>query len=132
MSVKSHRTHAEVQALDAHFCKPWERRRAPRIKRRDRLFVRFSAGELHGQITSCRSVDVSATGLRLRLTSPAPKGSAIELWVSVIGQPHKFYLRGQVVWCESGSGRGAFEVGVQLRAARGSDLTAWKALFRAL
>lgn len=108
-----------------------ERRRNPRLVREERLLMQVTAIDdappPERMTSACRTVDISAGGLRLRLNEPVQAGSRIDLWVEVTGRSGKLLLSGEVRWSvQQDEGH---LIGIQLHERDGFDLLAWKALF---
>lgn len=112
---------------------PMERRQHARIERNEQLFIQFAdvpgAPELAGHTEACRSADVSAGGLCLRLSKLLPRDTRIDVWIAVGDREDKYFLSGHVAWCAYKPGREFYEIGVSLHAARGTDLERWAQLF---
>ena len=110
-----------------------ERRQTARQPHEEPLLVQITAidetSPPEGLTTTCRTVNVSAGGLRLRLNERIESGSQIDLWVEVTGRPGKLLLSGEVRWSVQ-DGK-SYLVGVQLHDRAGFDLLAWKALLKA-
>ena len=110
-----------------------ERRAELRGAREERLFVQVEAEDENGEKTTdtlaCSTLDVSATGMRLRLHEAVTPGQSLKLWVEVKGCPGKFMLSGMVRWCCPVNDN--FSCGVELYAddEETDDLADWQELF---
>ncbi len=107
-----------------------ERRRQPRLKREDALFVRVDSadGEVvhEGQTVRCSTENVSLDGLRIRLPEVVPEGTLVELWIRVTDRPGTFLLKGTTRWAAAQEDGSAL-VGIQLAEEQADDIGAWRA-----
>lgn len=82
------------------------RRKAPRLKRSERVFVRIMASDRHpelsGTMARCTTSDLSAGGLRLTLDHPVTEGTRLDLWLKLPEHPGTFLLTGEVRWVADG------------------------------
>jgi len=110
-----------------------ERRAEMRGVREERLFVQVesenSAGETRADTLSCSTLDISATGLRLRLHQELDIGRVVKLWVEIKGCPGKFMLTGIVRWCCQLSD--GITCGIELQESDDelNDMADWQDLF---
>ena len=109
-----------------------ERRDSPRIERDERVFIYVVSAsehpELQGTTVRCATVDVSATGIKIRLDQPVNEGCELELWVEISGHSPKFFLSGQAKWCNK-TEDGHYQTGIELRRCDTDDLSVWQDLF---
>lgn len=109
-----------------------ERRGDLRGAREERLFLKiesFSASTDSVDTTlSCKTLDVSASGMRLVAGEPLPLDASLELWVEIKGCPGKFLLQGVVRWCYPNED--AYVCGIEFKDTKSvSDLADWQDLF---
>jgi len=79
-----------------------------------------------GTVVRCSTKDVSANGLRIQLDQPVPEGFLLELWVEVSNHPTKFYLAGEVKWCQELDEGKRYLVGVELKETDTEDFKQWQ------
>ncbi len=109
-----------------------DRRGDLRGPREERLFLKFldissSSGRVDTTL-SCKTLDVSASGMRLVSSEQLPLDSTLELWVEIKGCPGKYLLNGVVKWCYPNED--AFVCGIELKDSSSvSDLADWQDLF---
>ena len=81
-----------------------DRRQHARQPRDERVVVQIVSSTRDtlppGTVVRCSTKDVSPNGIRIQLDQPVPEGFALELWVEVSSHPTKFYLAGEVKWCQ--------------------------------
>lgn len=112
-----------------------ERRVKPRLAREERLFVQVLAcpqdDDLVGTTLACRSSDLSATGIKIKTESAVPIGTVLDLWVDVQGRRGKFFLSGEVMWCEHRPEDDYYLLGIELdeKLTAITDITDWKVHF---
>lgn len=110
-----------------------ERRADLRGARDERLFLKvqdFKASSGSDVTLSCRTLDVSASGMRLVSSEPLSENTPLELWVEIKGCPGKYFLNGVVRWCYRNDNEGMYVCGVELlESDNESDLADWKDLF---
>lgn len=81
-----------------------------------------------GTVVRCSTKDVSPQGLRIQLDQQVPEGFLLELWVEISSHPSKFYLAGEVRWCEALEDGKRYLVGVELTEGKTEDLEQWQSL----
>ena len=79
-----------------------------------------------GTVVRCSTKDVSPNGIRIQLDQQVPEGFALELWVEVSSHPTKFYLAGEVKWCQELDEGKRYLVGVELKDADTEDFKRWQ------
>lgn len=108
-----------------------DRRRHRRQARDERVVVQIVSSTEDtlkaGTIVRCASQDISPQGLRIRSAHSVSEGTQVELWAEISGHPSKFYLSGQVKWCNERDDEG-FDVGIELTDGKAQDLESWKQL----
>lgn len=108
-----------------------ERRKVPRVSRREKLFIRIASSADHPELvgTTVRGTtdDLSSEGLRIRLGHPVERGCTLELWVKLSDQPGSFLLTGQVMWqSPEADAEGLHVTGLRLLDGFGEDQGAWR------
>jgi Tfp pilus assembly protein PilZ len=110
-----------------------DRRQHTRQKRDERVVVQV-ASSTHdtlpaGTVVRCSTKDVSPSGLRIRLDHQVPDGFLVELWVEVSNHPTKFYLAGEVMWCQELEDKKHYLIGVKLKDGETDDFKKWQEVF---
>lgn len=102
-----------------------ERRRTPRLPRRETLFAQIGIATHGGarRTVRCHSADLSGSGLRVRMDDGISVGTALDLWVRIESLGRNFLLCGRVRWFDAARG----EAGIAVEWAEGSDYWAWQA-----
>lgn len=115
------------------------RRKAPRVPRRERVFVRILESDRHpglkGTMARCTTADVSRGGLRLAVDYPVEVNSRLDLWAKLPEHPGTFLLTGEVRWVMIGDLEDEHVLGIELvpdGPRPDADLTAWQHLLSAL
>lgn len=107
-----------------------ERRKQPRQAMQDRAVIHRQVEAPAGHLTVyCNTVDISPSGLRLKLRQPLSPGEPVILVVHVPGQRDSFHLQGVTRWCAPAQEEKAFHLGVEIDPAASPDLVAWRRLF---
>jgi hypothetical protein len=113
-----------------------DRRAHPRFEQTEDMSLKivFSSENpgLLGKTMDGATLDVSAGGLRLALDRPIKVDSVLDVWVTLKGQKRKYFLTGNVRWCNESDKPGIYQIGVVLRERTDTvtDLTSWQALFK--
>ena len=107
-----------------------ERRQHTRHLRDERVVVQVVSSTRDtlppGTVVRCSTKDVSRRGLRIQLDQRVPEGFHLELWVEISSQPTKFYLSGEVKWCQEVEEGKRYMVGVELKEDKTEDLEKWE------
>jgi Tfp pilus assembly protein PilZ len=107
-----------------------DRRQHTRQPRDERVIVQIASSTRDtlppGTVVRCSTKDVSARGLRIQLDQKVPEGFQLELWVEVSNHPTKFYLAGEVKWCQVLDGAKRYLVGVELKEGQTEDFKLWR------
>ena len=82
--------------------------------------------ETPGTVVRCSTKDVSANGIRIQVDQRVPEGFLLELWVEVSSHPTKFYLAGEVKWCQELDDAKRYLVGVELKEGETEDFKQWQ------
>ena len=107
-----------------------DRRQHSRQTRDERVVVQIVSSTRDtlppGTVVRCSTKDVSANGLRIQLDQSVPEGFLLELWVEVSNHPTKFYLAGEVKWCQELDEGKRYLVGVELKETDTEDFKQWQ------
>jgi Tfp pilus assembly protein PilZ len=107
-----------------------DRRQHSRQSRDERVVVQIVSSTRDtlppGTVVRCSTKDVSVSGLRIQLDQPVPEGFLLELWIEVSNHPTKFYLAGEVKWCQELDEGKRYLVGVELKEADTDDFKQWQ------
>lgn len=78
------------------------------------------------------TLDVSAGGLRISLNHPIKIDSVLDVWVTLKEQKRKFFLTGNVRWCNESDKPGIYLIGLILRERTDTvtDLRSWQEVFK--
>lgn len=107
-----------------------DRRQHSRQTRDERVVVQIVSSTRDtlppGTVVRCSTKDVSANGLRIQLDQSVQEGFLLELWVEVSNHPTKFYLAGEVKWCQELDEGKRYLVGVELKETDTEDFKQWQ------
>ena len=107
-----------------------DRRQHARQPRDERVVVQIVSSTRDtlppGTVVRCSTKDVSAQGLKIQLDQQVPEGFLLELWVEVSNHPSKFFLSGEVKWCQALEGSKRYLVGVELKEGETEDFKLWQ------
>ena len=107
-----------------------DRRQHTRQPRDERVIVQIVSSTHDtlppGTVVRCSTKDVSAQGLRIQLDQQVPEGFKLELWVEVSNHPTKFFLAGEVKWCQPLEDSKRYLVGIQLHEGATEDFKLWQ------
>ena len=113
-----------------------DRRADPRIELQADLTVKIvfssTAPSLLGKNLDSKTVDISASGLRISLDRPIEIDSVLDVWVTMKKQNKKYFLTGNVRWCNETDQLGVYHAGVVLRERTDTitDLRSWRKHFK--
>jgi hypothetical protein len=107
-------------------------RRFFRLPVESRVFVEIESpppGSLGpGKVARCDTLDVSQSGLRVRLYEAVTVGAILQIGVELPGKDEPFYLVGQVRWrMQDKTHPGSWIAGFEILNALGSDVEHWEA-----
>lgn len=109
-------------------------RRALRAKGSLDLKIVFSSENpnLLGKTLCGSTLDVSASGLRIELNQKIKVDSVLDVWVTLKDSSKKYFLTGNVRWCNEMEVGGHYQIGVVLRERSDTvtDLEAWRQAFK--
>ncbi len=107
-----------------------ERRQHIRQPRDERVVVQIVSSTRDtlppGTVVRCSTKDVSSQGIRIQLEQQLPEGFQLELWIEISNHPSKFFLAGEVKWCEELDEGKRYLVGVELKAGDTDDFKQWQ------
>ncbi|HEY9202049.1 MAG TPA: PilZ domain-containing protein [Gammaproteobacteria bacterium] len=115
---------------------PSERRGAERYELKEALDLKivFSSENpnLLGKTLCGSTLDVSASGLRIELNQKIKIDSVLDVWVTLKDSSKKYFLTGNVRWCNEMEVGGHYQIGVVLRERSDTmtDLEAWRRAFK--
>lgn len=87
---------------------------------------------LLGRTLDASTLDVSAGGLRISLNHSIKIDSVLDVWVTLKEQKRKFFLTGNVRWCNESDKPGIYQIGLILRERTDTvtDLRSWQDAFK--
>lgn len=87
---------------------------------------------LLGRTLDGSTLDLSASGLRISLNHPIKIDSVLDVWVTMKEQKRKFFLTGNVRWCNESDKPGIYQIGLVLRERTDTvtDLRGWQEAFK--
>lgn len=112
--------------------KPEERRKYPRLRREEKAVIRRMDSPDEDPVENaiyCKTVDVSATGMRVRLKNELTPGETVDIVINVEGYSGTFHLLGATKWCRQLQGEDACLAGIELVNAERSDFVSWRQVF---
>ncbi|MEM1141128.1 MAG: PilZ domain-containing protein [Pseudomonadota bacterium] len=113
------------------------RRRNLRLPIETRVFIELESpppGSLSpGKVARCETLEVSRSGLRVRLDEGVSVGAILQIGVELPGKDEPFYLVGQVRWrMQDKEQAGAWIAGFEILNALGSDVEQWEAALQVM
>lgn len=95
------------------------------------VFSSESPGLL-GKNLSGETLDISASGLRIKLPSPIKIDSVLDVSMTFHKENRKYFLTGNVRWCRENKEGSGYLIGVVLRERTDTitDLASWKSNFK--
>jgi hypothetical protein len=107
-----------------------DRRQHARQPRDERVVVQIVSSTRDtlppGMVVRCATKDVSAQGIKIQLDQQLPEGFLLELWIEISNHTGKFYLAGEVKWCQELDEGKRYLIGVELKEGEGEDLKLWQ------
>ncbi len=79
-----------------------------------------------GTVVRCSTKDVSSQGLRIQLEQQLPEGFLLELWIEISNQARKFFLSGEVKWCQELDEGKRYLMGIELKEGETEDFKLWQ------
>ena len=109
-----------------------EKRRYVRLPLESRIFIELESPPpgsiVRGRIARCETLEVSDSGLRVRVGEALTVGAILQIGVELPGKDEPFYLVGQVRWrMQDTDSRGHWLAGFEVLNAAGSDIDQWHA-----
>lgn len=129
-------SNVDVQEIDIPTSNFEDRRADPRVELSTNLTVKivFSSASpgLLGKTLDGKTVDISASGLRISLDRPIEIDSVLDVWVTMKQENKKYFLTGNVRWCNESDKPGIYHAGVVLRERTDTvtDLRSWRKSFK--
>lgn len=112
------------------------RRAALRVTLKEALNMKivFSSENpnLLGKTLCGSTIDASSSGLRIELSQKIKIDSVLDVWVTLKETKKKYFLTGNVRWCQPMGTGEYFQIGVVLRERSDTitDLDSWQAVFK--
>ena len=107
-----------------------DRRQHIRQPRDERVVVQIVSSTRHtlppGTVVRCSTKDVSRQGIRIQLDQQLPEGFLLELWIEISNNASKFFLAGEVKWCQELKEGKRYLVGVELKEGETEDFKLWQ------
>ncbi len=107
-----------------------DRRQHARQPRDERVVVQIVSSTRDamppGTVVRCSAKDVSSRGLKIQLDQQLPKGFLLELWIEISNHPGKFFLAGEVKWCQELDEGKRYLIGVELKEGETDDFKLWQ------
>jgi hypothetical protein len=78
-----------------------DKRRHPRLMREETLAVRPISdplATLQRDALYCSTVDMSASGLQVKLDEPLSEGQLVDIWIALLDDLGTYHLDGRVNW----------------------------------
>lgn len=112
--------------------KPDERRRFPRMRREERAVLREINKSDDDPVRGthyCTTLDISPTGLQIRLKRELQAGEPVAVDIHLEGYGESFHLCGETKWCRQLPGEAAYLAGVEILDIDGGNATSWRRVF---
>ena len=113
-----------------------ERRRTQRHMHDDQVIVKLMSSHLGdipvGTSWTCRSDDVSESGLRLSLESPVASGAMVDVCVISRAHTKTLLMTGVVRWCSKIEGFDYYQIGIDLNLVDSPDAADWPAFIASM
>jgi len=112
--------------------KPEDRRKYSRLRKEEKAVIRRLDGHDEEAITTaiyCKTVDVSAAGMQVRLKPELKPGEPVDIIINMEGYSGTFHLLGTTKWCRHLQGEDDCLAGIELLQAERSDFTSWRQVF---
>jgi hypothetical protein len=109
-----------------------DRRQHVRQPRDERVVVQIVSSTRDtlppGTVVRCSTKDVSSQGIRIQLEQQLPEGFLLELWVEISNHTSKFFLTGEVKWCQELDEGKRYLIGIELKEGETEDFKLWQEL----
>lgn len=106
-----------------------DKRRHPRLMREETLAIRPISdplATLQRDALYCSTVDMSASGLQVRLDEPLAEGQRVDIWIALLDDLGTYHLDGRVNWLR-GAGTDLV-AGIEILPGS-ENLRGWEELF---
>ena len=70
---------------------------------------------LLGRTIKGSTIDISASGLRIKLKTPLPADSTIDVSIKLKDDPYTYFLSGKVRWCRETDEEGTYQIGIVIQ-----------------
>jgi hypothetical protein len=108
---------------------PTDKRRQPRLIREETLSVRPISDPpslIQQAAIYCSTVDMSASGLQIRLDESLAKDQLVDVWIVLLGDLGTYHLDGRISWIRADGDE--WLAGVELLTSS-EGLADWQTLF---
>jgi hypothetical protein len=107
-----------------------DRRQHTRQPRDERVVVQIVSSTRDtlppGTVVRCATKDVSSQGIKIQLDQQLPEGFLLELWIEISSHASKFFLAGEVKWCQELEEGKRYLIGVELKEGETEDFKLWQ------
>jgi hypothetical protein len=106
-----------------------DKRRHPRLIREETLAIRpvdEQYNAVQREALYCSTVDMSASGLQVRLDGPLPEGQLVDIWIVLLDDLGTYHLDGRINWLRD-SAQGPV-AGIEILPSS-ENLRGWEDLF---
>ncbi len=107
-----------------------DRRQHTRQSRDERVVVQIVSSTRDtlppGTVVRCATKDVSSQGIKIQLDQQLPEGFLLELWIEISSHASKFFLAGEVKWCQELEEGKRYLIGVELKEGETEDFKLWQ------
>lgn len=107
-----------------------DRRQHTRQPRDERVVVQIVSSTRDtlppGTVVRCAAKDVSSQGIKIQLDQQLPEGFLLELWIEISSHAGKFFLAGEVKWCQELDEGKRYLIGVELKEGETEDFKLWQ------
>jgi len=107
-----------------------DRRQHARQPRDERVIVQVVSSTRDtlppGTVVRCSTKDVSTGGIRIQLERQLPEGFLVELWIEISNHAGKFFLAGEVKWCQELDDGKRYLIGIELKEEGTGDFKLWQ------
>lgn len=112
-----------------------DRRQHVRQARDERVIVQIVSSTRDtlppGTVVRCSTKDVSTRGIKIQLDRQLPEGFLVELWIEISNHAGKFFLAGEVKWCEELDDGKRYLIGIELTEGGSEDFKLWQEVLSA-
>jgi Tfp pilus assembly protein PilZ len=107
-----------------------DKRKHQRLSQEVTIFIELASaglGDDDAKIALCQSVNISHSGLRVRLNHELIVGAILQIGVELPHAEDTLYLAAQVIWCKRDDQADyAWSAGLKLMNANDSDIETWR------